>query len=97
MEGEAPGVLQLCSDPYIQVVQIISALKGRDSTAQGVNPGLGHENDQSAVSAKQNPCAVLSGLYFMPHHTQGLRPDPYTQGALRAHPTLQNTSNSSTA
>jgi hypothetical protein len=28
----------------------------------GVSPGLGHENNQSAVSAKQNPCAVLSGL-----------------------------------
>ena len=38
------GVRQQSSDPYTQVVQISSALKGRDSKAQGVSPGLGHGN-----------------------------------------------------
>ena len=37
----------------------------------GASPGFGYDNIQSAVSAKQNPCAVLSGLYFPPHPTWG--------------------------
>jgi len=60
------------SDPYAQVLQISSALQGRDSKAQGASPG--NMNEQYIEPCKGGIdafCFALSGLYVLPSPTQG--------------------------